>query len=70
VEGVKKAEDIRLRSAGPFIMGDVVIKVDGKTTVQELEDINAKIEDSVRSYIPNLLKLIIQPKPYEEDGQS
>lgn len=65
VEGVK-VDDIRLRSAGPFITGDLIIKVDGKITVNELENINHKIRELVRSHIPNLLRLVIQAKPVNE----
>jgi len=65
VEGVK-ADDVRLRSAGPFMTGDLIIKVDGKITVNELENVIAKIQEEVRSYIPNLLRLVVQAKSADE----
>jgi cation diffusion facilitator family transporter len=68
VEGVKKADDIRLRSAGPFITGDVIIKVDGKVSVIELQDIITKIQESLRSQMPSLLSLVIQAEPFKEKG--
>ena len=66
VEDVKKAENIRLRSIGPFITGDVTIKVDGKTTINELENITTKIQELLRSQIPNLLRLMVQAEPFKE----
>jgi len=66
VEGVKKAEDIRLRSTGPFVTGDVTIKVDGKITVEELKEIIIKIQESLRGQIPNLLRLVVQAEPLNE----
>lgn len=65
VEGVK-ADDIRLRSTGPFVTGDLIIKIDGKITINELENITHKILKSVRSGIPNLLRLVVQAKPANE----
>lgn len=66
VENVKKAENIRLRSTGPFITGDVTIKVNGKTTINELENITSKIQELLRSQIPNLLRLMVQAEPFKE----
>ena len=64
--GGVKADDVLLRSAGPFITGYLIIRVNGTVTINELENINHEIQESVRSYIPNLLRLIIQAKPTKE----
>jgi copper chaperone CopZ len=54
VEGVKEVDAIKLRNAGSLILGEITIKVNGKTTVYELDRIATKIQEIGKRQIDNL----------------
>jgi cation diffusion facilitator family transporter len=63
VEGVKEVEDVKLRSTGPFILGEVTVKVDGEMTVYEFSRITREIRELGENQIDNLIGLTVQAKP-------
>ena len=65
VEGVKGVEDVKLRSTGPFILGEITIKVDGEMTVHEFDRVARKIRELGEKQIDNLIGLTVQAKPIE-----
>ncbi len=65
VKGVKKVRDLRLRSIGPFVTGEMEIAVDGETSIQELKKITDDIEARVKAQFPYISRLTIEVEPHE-----
>ena len=60
VMGIK---DLRLRRAGPFIIGTLEIIVDGKMTVNQVHSVSTELENSVKSRIAGLRTLVVRAIP-------
>lgn len=55
--------ELRLRRAGPFIVGTLEIIVDGKMTVNQVHSISTELENSVKSRIAGLRTLVVRAIP-------
>lgn len=60
---IKGIRDLRLRRAGPFIVGILEIIVDGDMTVRQVHDIATELERSVKSRIAGLRSLTVRAIP-------
>ena len=60
VRGVVDVYDVRLRSVGLFVMGEITIKVDGKMSVEDLNKITKEIREKIKSQIANIVRITIQ----------
>mgnify|MGYP001604231177 FL=1 len=60
---IKGIRDLRLRRAGPFIVGILEIIVDGDMTVKQVHDIATELERSVKSRIAGLRSLTVRAIP-------
>jgi divalent metal cation (Fe/Co/Zn/Cd) transporter len=55
--------DLRLRMAGPFIVGTLEIIVDGSMTVNQVHSISTELENSVKNRIAGLRTLVVRAVP-------
>jgi ferrous-iron efflux pump FieF len=61
---VKGIRDLRLRRAGPFIVGALEVEVDGNITLDLAHEVATQIESSVRTTIKGLRRFVVTPVPY------
>ncbi len=60
VRGIK---DLRLRRAGPFIVGTLEVLVDGDMTVSQAHSVATELENSVKNRIAGLRRLVVSTIP-------
>jgi ferrous-iron efflux pump FieF len=60
VSGIR---ELRLRRAGPFIVGAIEVIVDGNMSVNQAHEVATQIENSVKSRIAGLRRLVVTPVP-------
>lgn len=63
VKGVKSAHVVRLRRSGPVAQGEIEIKVDGKMSVKELDNIRKKIQELAKEKYPDIERLTVTAIP-------
>ena len=62
---VKGIKELRLRRAGPFIVGVLEIIVDGNMTVRQMHGIVTELENSIKNRIVGLRTLTVKARPAE-----
>lgn len=60
---IKGMKDLRLRRAGPFIVGILEVAVDGSMTVRQMHDVVSELENSIKKKIPALRSLTVKATP-------
>jgi len=55
--------DLRLRRAGPFIVGALEVEVEGNMTLKEAHEVATELEASVKTRIRGLRRLVVTPVP-------
>jgi cation diffusion facilitator family transporter len=60
---VRGIRDLRLRRAGPFIIGALEVEVEGNMTLNEAHEVATELEASVKSRIGGLRRLVVTPVP-------
>ena len=60
---VRGIRELRLRRAGPFIVGGIEVVVDGNMSLNEAHEVVTQIENSIRSRIAGLRRLVVTPVP-------
>ncbi|OLB69997.1 hypothetical protein AUI06_08115 [archaeon 13_2_20CM_2_52_21] len=60
---IKGLKDLKLRRAGPFIVGILEVIVDGSMTVSEMHDVITELEHSIKTRIPGLRSLTVKATP-------
>jgi cation diffusion facilitator family transporter len=60
---IRGLKDLKLRRAGPFIVGILEVIVDGDMTVSEMHDVVTELEHSIRDRIPGLRSLTVKAIP-------
>ncbi len=63
-EHVKGIKDLRLRRAGPFIVGALEVEVDGNIPLNQAHEVATQIESSVRRTIKGIRRLVVTPVPH------
>ena len=63
VEGVKRVHEVLLRKSGPYILGEMHIKLDGRLSVHDAHEIVEKIEKLAKKKVPALKRLTIKVEP-------
>jgi len=66
VKGVKSAQVVRLRRAGPFVQGEIEINVSSDMSVRELDEIRRKIVELSKEKYPEIDRLIVTALPGEK----
>src|SRR5207245_1016852 len=60
---VRGIRDLRLRRAGPFVVGILEVEVEGNMTLNEAHEVATELETSVRARITGLRRLVVTPVP-------
>ncbi|HZD13264.1 MAG TPA: cation diffusion facilitator family transporter [Candidatus Binatus sp.] len=60
---IRGITDLRLRRAGPFIVGQLKVMVDGDMTVREMHKVLSDLETSVKNRIAGLRSLTVEAVP-------
>ncbi len=60
---VRGIRDLRLRRAGPFIVGTLEVVVDGNMTVAQAHTVATELENSVKKRIAGLRRLVVVTVP-------
>jgi len=63
VDGVESAHVVRLRRSGPVAQGEIEIKVAGKMSVKELDEIRKKIQKLAKDKYPDIERLTVTAIP-------
>ncbi len=58
-------DNLRLRKAGPFIFGEVSIKIKKMATVAHIERITNELEQKIRNELKQIDSFIVKVKPYK-----
>ncbi len=61
---VKGIRDLRLRRAGPFLMGALEVEVDGSIPLNQAHEVATQIERSVMTTIKGIRRLVVTPVPF------
>ena len=60
---VKGIRELRLRRAGPFIVGAIEVVVDGNMSLNQAHEVTTELENSVKTRIAGLRRLVVTPVP-------
>jgi len=60
---VRGIRDLRLRRAGPFIVGALEVEVEGNMTLNEAHEVATELEASVKTRVRGLRRLVVTPVP-------
>lgn len=60
---IKGLNELKLRRAGPFIVGILEVVVDGNMTVSEMHEVVTELEHSIKARIPGLRSLTVKATP-------
>jgi cation diffusion facilitator family transporter len=69
VQHVKRAQNIRLRKLGPYIVGDMHIEVDGNITVNEADKITTEIEEKIKQEFDEVVEFKVRIEPYNPQAK-
>ena len=61
---VRGIRDLRLRRAGPFIVGALEVEVDGEIPLNQAHEVATQLETSVKATIKGLRRLTVIPVPH------
>jgi cation diffusion facilitator family transporter len=67
---VKGIKELRLRRAGPFIVGILEVTVDGDMTVRQMHAVVTELENSIKNRIVGLRSLTVKAIPTPKPGVS
>jgi len=65
ISQIEGFSDLRLRKSGPFIFGEVKIKVKKFLEAERIHEISDEIEKKIKEKIPQLDSFLIHPEPLE-----
>jgi cation diffusion facilitator family transporter len=69
VQHVKRAQNIRLRKLGPYIVGDMHIEVNGNMTVNEADKITTEIEEKIKQEFDEVVEFKVRIEPYNPQAK-
>ncbi len=61
---IKGVNELRLRRAGPFIVGAIEVIIDEDMTVRQMHLITSELEASIKSRIPGIRRLTVRAVPH------
>lgn len=67
IAGIEGFENLKLRKAGPFMFGEVNVKIRKYVDVKRARDIADNIENKIKEEIGQINSLTIQIEPYETE---
>jgi cation diffusion facilitator family transporter len=69
IGGVEDFENLKLRKAGPFIFGEVNIKIRKRVNVEKAHEISDNIENKIKEVVEQVDSFSIHIEPYETKTQ-
>jgi len=69
IPGVESFEDLRLRRSGPFILGDVKVKMKKSLSVHRAHEISDNIENKIKKQISQIESFNIHIEPSKKERQ-
>jgi cation diffusion facilitator family transporter len=64
VPGVKEVRGVRLRKLGSYIVGDMVLVVDGRISVKDANSISKRVEEEAKKLFDDLYEIIVKFEPF------
>jgi cation diffusion facilitator family transporter len=58
---------VLVRPMGPFLHGEINVRVEGSMTIDEFNDIAENVEETIKKNFPNIRKLVVTAEPKEDD---
>jgi len=69
IAGVEEFKDLKLRRSGPFVLGEVTIKIRKYVDVEKAHEIADLIEEKIKSEIEQIDSFIIHIEPFKSKQQ-
>jgi len=69
IAGVEEFENLKLRKAGPFVFGEVNVKIRRHVDVKRAHEIADNIENKIKQQVEQIDSFTIHIEPYETDEQ-
>ncbi len=66
-KGVDDYSDLKLRKAGPFVFGDVKIKIKKSASINKAHDIADEIESKIKTEVNYIKSFIVHIEPYKTE---
>jgi len=66
VPGVKGVNGVRLRKLGSYIVGDIVLVVDGRISVEEANNISERVEEEANKLFDDIHEIVVKFEPSEK----
>ncbi|MGH9879511.1 MAG: cation diffusion facilitator family transporter, partial [Nitrososphaerales archaeon] len=57
---------VLVRPMGPFLHGEINVRVEGSMTIDEFNDIAENVEETIKKNFPNIRKLVVTAEPKDE----
>ncbi len=57
---------VLVRPMGPFLHGEINVRVEGTMTIDEFNDIAENVEETIKKNFPNIRKLIVTAEPKDD----
>lgn len=65
IKGIESFTNLRLRKSGPFVFGEVHVKIKKFLDVNRAHELSEKIESKIRSSVPEIESFSIHIEPYK-----
>jgi len=59
---------VLVRPMGPFLHGEINVRVEGTMTIDEFNDIAENVEETIKKNFPNIRKLVVTAEPKDDDA--
>jgi len=69
IKGVESFENLRLRKAGPFIFGEVIVKIKKFVDVAKAHEIADNIENKIKEQIKQVDSFTVHVEPFKTERQ-
>ncbi len=69
ISGIEGFEGLKLRKAGPFVFGEVTLKIRKSVSVERAHEISKILEHKIKSFAPEIEAITIRIEPYEPEKQ-
>ncbi len=67
IKGVEEIKEMRLRRAGPFVFGEIEIKVGKGINVEKAHGIANEIENKIKKKFEEIISITVHVEPYEKE---
>lgn len=69
ISGIEGFKGLKLRKAGPFVFGEVTLKIRKSVSVERAHEISKILEHKIKSFAPQIEAITIRIEPYEPEKQ-